>query len=122
MVNLKIVLLGFYFPASFFIGMISTRHLTIRETVGWAIAISFIGGFCAAYRNTNNLNLMFKSALNTAVLGAVVGLCATYWTDDKPELSWIAIGLSGLLSLGGLASIDWVTKLAKRQAEKRLDK
>ena len=120
MVNLKIVLLGFYFPASVFLAVYESKHLTITETVAWAMLISFIGGASAAYRTTNDLNILAKSALNTTVLGAVIALGATYWTLDHPAYNWLAIALSGLLSLGGLASIDWVIKVFRKQAEKKL--
>ncbi len=124
MLNLKIVLLGFYFPASLLIAAIkmTPRELTIYETVGWAMVISFIGGMSAAYRTTNSVNDIFKSAINTTVLGACIALFATFWTIDRPGYAWLAIATSGLLSLGGLATIDWVQKTFKKQAEKRLDK
>ena len=114
--NLKIVLFGFYGPAYAFLlaqNIISEVELTTLEMVLWASIVSFIGGIAAAYRTSNILNDIFKSGVNTGVMGACLAFAATWFTLEKPALAWLFIGLSGILSLGGLATIDWVVSLSK---------
>ena len=114
--NLKIVLFGFYSPAYGFLvaqNIISEVELTTLEMILWASVISFIGGIAAAYRSSNKANDIFKSGVNTAVMGGSLAAVSTWFTLDKPNLTWIFIGLSGILSLGGLATIDWVVSLSK---------
>ena len=124
--NIKIVLIGFYVPAYSFAalqwmiaqGIIDEVELTTIEMVLWASVISFIGGVSAAYRNSTLLNDLLRSGLNTAVLGACLAFVSTYWTLSRPALAWLTIGLSGLLSLGGLATVDWVSRQLKKRFEK----
>ena len=114
--NLKIVLFGFYGPAYAFLvaqNIISEVELTTLEMILWASVISFIGGIAAAYRSSNKANDIFKSGVNTAVMGGSLAAIATWFTLEKPALTWLFIGLSGILSLGGLATIDWVVSLSK---------
>jgi len=116
MINVKIVLFGFYFPAYAFLiaqNIISEVQLTTLEMILWASIISFIGGIAAAYRSSNSANDIFKSGVNTAVMGGSLAAVSTWFTLDKPNLTWVFIGLSGILSLGGLATIDWVVSLSK---------
>ena len=117
MINVKIVLFGFYFPAYAFLfaqNIISEVELTTLEMILWASVISFIGGIAAAYRSTNAVNDIIKSGVNTGVMGGCLAAVATWFTLEKPALAWLFIGLSGILSLGGLATIDWVVSLSKR--------
>ena len=124
--NLKIVLVGFYIPASAVAlaetliaqGLIEEVQLTTLEMVLWASAISFIGGVSAAYRSSIKVNDLLRSGLNTAVMGSCLAFVSTFWTLDRPALAWLTIGLSGLLSLGGLATVDWVSRQLRKRFEK----
>jgi len=121
--NIKIVLFGFYGPAYGFLvaqNIISEVELTTLEMVMWASVVSFIGGIAAAYRTSNIVNDIFKSGVNTGVMGGCLAFVATWFTLEKPALAWLSIGLSGILSLGGLATIDWVVSLSKNTIGKWL--
>ena len=127
--NIKIVLVGFYLPAYTTLlaqwmaaqGLFSEVELTTMVMVMWASVISFIGGVSAAYRSSTLLNDLLRSGLNTAVMGACLAFVSTYWTLSRPTLAWITVGLSGLLSLGGLASIDFINQQIKQRLKKKAD-
>lgn len=129
MINVKIVLFGFYFPASLVMmyqwalaqGLFSEVELTTLEMMMWASLISFIGGVSAAYRTSSFFSDLFRSGMNTMVMGACLAAISTYWTLDKPAFAWLVIGCSGILSLGGLATIDWLTKLIKQKIQKKVE-
>ena len=92
--------------------------LTPLELCMWAACVSAIGGFAAGWRVSDQWSEILKTALHTMVLGVGLVLSAAYWTvGGDPAMQWMAIGLSGVLSLGGLASIDWAVDLARRKAE-----
>lgn len=121
--NIKIVLVGFYLPAYGTViaqwmiaqGLIEEVQLTTLEMVMWASIISFVGGVSAAYRSSTIINDLLRSGLNTAVMGACLAFVSTYWTLDKPALAWLTIGLSGILSLGGLATVEWFSQTIRKR-------
>ena len=129
MINAKIVILGFYFPAYTLMliqwmiaqGIIKEVNLTSLEMILWASIISFIGGVSAAYRSSLKPNDLLRSGLNTAIMGGCLAAIATYVTLERPALAWLVIGLSGLLSLGGLATVDWVRQLAQKKFGKKIN-
>ena len=49
-------------------------------------------------------------------------MVAHVWAQGDPVKSWAVIGGCGILSLGGLGTIDWLTNLVKRKIEKQVEK
>ena len=125
-INTQIVIIGYYVPV--LVGAVidaavsklpTATEPTLVEQVAWAASISFIGGVSAAWRISDEWQVLLKSGLNTAILGISIVMVATHFTDDKPALQWGVIGVSGLLSLGGLATVDWAVKLTRKRVESR---
>ena len=91
--------------------------LTPLELMGWAAFVAGIGGLAAGWRVSSHWPEIFKTGLHTMVLGVGLVLSTTYWTAGESVRQWTAIGLSGVLSLGGLATVDWAIDFARRKAE-----
>ena len=91
--------------------------LTPLELMGWAAFVSAIGGIAAGWRVSSHWPEIVKTGLHTMVLGVGLVLSTTYWTAGESVRQWTAIGLSGVLSLGGLATVDWAIDFARRKAE-----
>lgn len=96
-------------------------NMTPAEMVTWAAIVSALGGVAAAWRTSNHIPDLAKTGANTAVLGASLVLLSSYWTTQNTTLAWSAIGLSGIISLGGLATVDWLVATARRWLEARAD-
>ena len=97
--------------------------LTVVEMVLWAAVLSLLGGVASSLRRADgNWRVMIQYGMNTAVLGASMTMVAHVWAQGDPVKSWAVIGGCGILSLGGLGTIDWLTNLVKRKIEKQVEK
>mgnify|MGYP006969552059 CR=1 FL=1 len=87
----------------------------------WATLIALIGGSASALRKGGaSFSDCLKVGSNTALLGGSVALIGYYWCKDDSSLSFLLLGAVGFMSLGGLATIDWLHDLARKRVEKRI--
>ena len=110
--------------ATWNVGVISllfaSQHvdLSVRDTVIFAAVISVIGGIAAACReiqkDDDKALHVLKYALNTGVMGAAVALICAEQTL-VPRV--VVLGVIGVLSLGGLGTVDAVLRKVKRKAK-----
>lgn len=92
--------------------------MTPKEVFCWAFFVSAFAGMAAALREEPKEALaILRVGLNTAVMGTCVSMVGYRWTATDPNTAWLLIGLCGILSMGGIASINWVVESVK----KRLD-
>lgn len=86
----------------------------------WAAIISGVGGVANGMRKTRDWFSLLQSALNTGILGASLMLFAQYYTEGKPTLNLAALGFCGLISLGGMESVDFIVGLIRRKAKNEI--
>ena len=117
--NVKLVLAGYLAP---WILVAATDIVAVPmspvEQAAWAAGVSFVGGLAAAWRTSNEYAVLTKTGVNTAILGVSIVMVSTYWTHDRPGLAYLVIGVSGLLSLGGLAAVDWAYEMTQKRINK----
>ena len=118
--NLKIVLVG-HGGAAVFLAAIDPQVVPLGEMLTWAGIISFIGGFSSEWRRTNEWTHLTKAGLSTAVLGMGIVFVASNWATEYPGIVRMSVGFSAILSLGGLATVDWLHNLLKKRLEKEID-
>lgn len=74
--------------------------------------ISIIAGTAALYRENRGKKIkaqdFIEHALNMGVCGASLSMLLYAWLEPKPLLEWSIIGIVGLISLGGMSSINFV--------------
>jgi hypothetical protein len=127
MVNLKIVALGYYLPV---VGTLLLAEftlldddLTIGEMLVCSCAVSFVAGFAAGIRPDGfTASAVAKSALTTAIAGLCLAAVMAYFVLSNPPLAWITVGATGLISLGGLRTIDKIQKLTTEEVIDRVRK
>lgn len=122
-VEVWIVQICWLFGVPVLIAQAEQRILSPGEMFGWAAVVSLIGGIAAAWRNGNKPGVLdlLMVGLNTAVLGGCLAMVGYRWSSESPTLSWTIIGGCGILSLGGLAVVDWALSLAKSRIKKHVD-
>lgn len=101
----------------------TTRPLTIVEMVVWAAVLSFVGGCASSMRRTDverPILTLIQYGLNTGVMGASLAMMAWYWVAESPTMAWVIVGATGILSLGGLATIDAVVSVVRQRLEKKV--
>lgn len=91
----------------------------VRDLVVYAAVISVLGGVASGVRQTRDWYVLLQYGLNTAVLGVSLVLMSRYWIGDDESASYAALGGVGVLSLGGLATVDWATGTLKKWIAKR---
>lgn len=90
------------------------------EMVMYSGAISLAGGFAAALRLNHDRRTTITYGVNTMVLGASLSLMGYAVFHNHQHYLIASVGVSGALSLGGLASVDWVFGLLKSRIEKKV--
>ena len=118
---LALVIAVHVLPVAQLLSTDTATRLSVVEMVAWSACVSMAGGIAAAWRETHQCSTIVKTGLNTAVFGVSIILLSSYWTSQSAPLAWSAIGASGILSLGGLAIVDWGVDLVKRRVEVRAD-
>jgi len=115
MKSLALVIAVYLFPVAQVIANGPATKLSVIELVAWAACVSMAGGMAAAWRESNQCSVIVKTGLNTMVFGISISLLSSHWTSQSASLAWSAIGASGLLSLGGLAIVDWAIALFQKR-------
>lgn len=95
-----------------------------REMFLWAGFVSLFAGMASAIRtkkaSREALDIL-RIGLNTAVMGTCVSMLAYRWVMTDGPLMWSVIGGVGMLSMGGLASIDLVRDKFKQRINQKLN-
>lgn len=91
------------------------------QMLAWAVGLSFMGGFAAAWRTKHDWQSLVKTGLNTSIFGASFVLVLAQWTMGDAVLAWSAIGVAGVLSLGGMAVVDWGVEQAKKRIGRKIN-
>lgn len=99
---------------------VTQTPMTLRDTLLMAIAISFLGGIAAAIRQTRDWFILLQFGMNTAVLGASGVMVSHLAIGDSYGAQLAAIGIVGIISLGGLTASDWVRSLLQKTIQLRL--
>jgi hypothetical protein len=100
----------------------SRAPMTLSETLILSVIISLLGGVAAAIRQTKDLFVLLQFSMNTAVLGVSGVMVSHMAIGESYSAQLAAIGIAGILSLGGLSTIDWVRSLLQRGIESRIKK
>jgi hypothetical protein len=101
---------------------VTQSPMSLRDTLLMAVAISFLGGVAAAIRQTRDWFILIQFGMNTAVLGASGVMLSHIAIGESYGAQLAAIGIVGILSLGGLSASDWVRSLLQKTIESRLKK
>jgi hypothetical protein len=101
---------------------VTQSPMSLRDTLLMAVAISFLGGVAAAIRQTRDWFILIQFGMNTAVLGASGVMLSHVAIGESYGAQLAAIGIVGILSLGGLSASDWVRSLLQKAIESRLKK
>lgn len=101
---------------------VTRSPMSLRDTLLMAVVISFLGGVAAAIRQTRDWFILLQFGMNTAVLGASGVMLSHVAIGESYGAQLAAIGIVGILSLGGLSASDWVRSLLQRTIESRLKK
>lgn len=91
------------------------------ELVVYSAGISLIGGVVAATRQKSDPWVPVNSGLNTMVMGASIAMIGYPLIHNYPEYLLAAVGVTGLLSLGGLKTVDWALGLLKQRIKKKAE-
>lgn len=95
--------------------------ITPVAMIGWCFFVSLLGGVAASLRKgTVDLFDVLKVGLNTGVMGGCLAMVATPWVRDNESFRWMIIGTCGILSLGGMATIDWVLDRFRQRIDREL--
>ena len=71
--------------------------------------LSGLGGMTSAFLDPNwKTQIVLAVTVRTGILGACLSMVAYYWVATDPKLTWVAIGVIGLLGLSGESSIKFV--------------
>tara|TARA_R110000803_G_C11962283_1_gene318872 strand:+ start:739 stop:1131 length:393 start_codon:yes stop_codon:yes gene_type:complete len=96
--------------------------MTPLEMFGWAFAVSAFGGMASSMREKPTEPLaILRVGFNTAIMGCCLSMVGYKWTSEDPSAAWLVIGVCGILSMGGVASINWVLDRLKNKIGKTLD-
>ena len=101
---------------------VTQSPMSLRDALLMAVGISFLGGIAAAIRQTRDWFILVQFGMNTAVLGASGVMLSHMAIGESYKAQLAAIGVVGILSLGGLTASDWVRSLLKKTIEIRIKK
>jgi hypothetical protein len=99
--------------------MLTNPPMTARERVLYCCVIALVGGMLAASRGSRKAVTIVRTGFETAVLGVCLALMADRWVRDDTSLSYAIIAASGLLGMGGKASVDWVLEWGRKIITKK---
>lgn len=103
------------------IAQTDVAQMTQLELMAWAFGVSLAGGIASALRKRKvTATDIVKVGVNTGVMGLSLALIASNFTDD-PNSNWLIIGVCGILSLGGISTVDWVEETIRNKVGKRID-
>jgi len=88
--------------------------MPVRELITYATIISLLGGIASGIRHSKDWFVLLQYGLNTATLGVSVVLMSRYWIGDNDQATYAALGAAGILSLGGLATVDWASNILRK--------
>lgn len=98
----------------------SQEPMSVHDCIAMAALISFIGSAASATRKTWDWQLLLQSGLNSAVLGVSGALLSHAMIGESYTAQMTMLGVCGILSLGGLAVVDWAIGLVKSVVEKKV--
>ena len=99
----------------------SVAPLAPWQLAGFAAAVSVVGGIASAMRRAEGqMASLVMYGLNMGVLGGSTALMAYGWVENSATRCWTVIGAVGLLSLGGMQSIDFVLGLLKSRIKQEV--
>ena len=123
-----LVVIAYLLPALAIAASAGPVKMSLGEMLIGAGALAAAGGIAASFRIIDEatsvrdfLKILMKTCINTTVFGLSFGLIAWYLTSESQVLAAVSIGLCGLLSLGGLLTVEWGHSLAKRWIQARID-
>ena len=91
--------------------------ISIHDMVLYSAVLSALGGLASGTRVTRDVYLLLQHVLNCCVLGLSLSLLSIWWFGDNPTARWASLGGVGLVSLGGMKSVDWLLSMARRKFE-----
>lgn len=98
---------------------VGPEPLSIHQMVGYAAILSALGGLASGTRVTRDVYLLIQHVLNCCVLGLSLSLLSIWVFKENPTARWATIGGVGLMSLGGMKSVDLLLSVAKQKFEAR---
>jgi hypothetical protein len=93
---------------------VADQPIEAHWLVLWSALVSLLGGIAAAVRKSRDWFVLLQYGINTMAMGISLTLLSYFRLENTRINNLATIGACGVLALGGLAMVDYITSLARR--------
>lgn len=87
---------------------------------GFSTVVAIIAGLASLYRSPVEITVrdLISHVLNMGTCGAALSMLLYHYLGSDGGKEWLIIGICGMISLGGMPMINFLTEQVKKRVEK----